>query len=312
MSRKTSSKGSAAEGSGEDGGSSGPDPASAGLAAGPEGVEAWAERVLKDLADKGDADIDIMEGALALAVFDAPAEALDQYRRHLADMAAALDKVGVADDASAEERLAALNHVLFGLYGYTGDTESYDDLQNANLIRVMDRRRGLPVALGILMLHLARGRGWTMRGLDFPGHFLLQLDGPGERLIVDPFNGGAALDASDLRALLKAASGNDAELTPDHYAAVSDRDILLRLQNNIKLRLVQAKRVEAALGIVDAMLLLAPEKPWLWREAGLMNAHIGKLKTAVAALETYIDRETRPGPRSEAQAMIDGLRGQMN
>ncbi|NMM44991.1 tetratricopeptide repeat protein [Rhodospirillaceae bacterium KN72] len=308
MSRKTSSKGSETEGSKAGGNPIDTDTAEAA----PVGIEAWAEHVLKGLADQGNADIDIMEGALALAVFDAPAEALDQYRRHLADMAGALGKVDVADDAPAEDRLAALNHVLFGLYGYSGDTESYDDLQNANLIRVMDRRRGLPVALGILMLHLARGRGWTMRGLDFPGHFLLQLDGPGERLIVDPFNGGTALDASDLRALLKAASGNDAELTPDHYAAVSDRDILLRLQNNIKLRLVQAKRIEAALGIVDAMLMLAPEKPWLWREAGLMNAHIGRLKTAVAALETYIDRETRPGPRSEAQAVIDGLRGQMN
>jgi len=55
---------------------------------------------------------------------------------------------------------AALTQVMAEEHGYGGDRQHYDDLQNANLIRVIDRRRGLPVALGILYLHAARAQGW--------------------------------------------------------------------------------------------------------------------------------------------------------
>src|SRR3546814_8592275 len=43
-------------------------------------------------------------------------------------------------------------------FGYHGDTESYDDPQNADLVRVIDRRMGLPVSLGVLYIHAARAQ----------------------------------------------------------------------------------------------------------------------------------------------------------
>ena len=95
-------------------------------------------------------------------------------------------------------------------------------------------------------MHAARQQGWSAAGLAFPGHFLIRIDHGGERAIVDPFNGGKVCGAGDLRDLLKAMQGADAELTPDHYADVSDREILLRLQNNIKLRLMQLKQADKA------------------------------------------------------------------
>ena len=48
------------------------------------------------------------------------------------------------------------------------------------------------------------------------------------------------------------------------------------------------------------------------REAGLLNAHAGRLSRAIAALEAYIRLETLDGPRRDAQAMIEKLRGQLN
>lgn len=272
----------------------------------------WAEQVLRPLAEAGDAPVDLMLSALALASFDAPVSRLTPYLEHLDRMAAEVAEAAGPDPDGAGDRIAALNHVLFGLHGFQGDAETYDDLQNANLIRVIDRRKGLPVALGILTIHLARAQGWDMRGLDFPGHFLLRLDVEGERRIVDPFHGGADLDAPALRALLKATAGADAELEAHHYEPVTDREILLRLQNNIKLRLIRDRRVEAAVGVVDSMLLFAPDRPALWREAGLMNAHIGNVMTAVEALSAYVAREPRADIRREAETLLEELRGKLN
>ena len=81
----------------------------------------------------------------------------------------------------------ALAAVLAEGYGYAGDTLTYEDLQNANLMRVIDRKKGLPVALGILYIHAGRAQGWDIAGLAFPGHFLVRIEGRGERRILDPF-----------------------------------------------------------------------------------------------------------------------------
>ena len=258
---------------------------------------------------------DLAEGALALASLDRPGVALEHYHNHLKDLArdvgAAYD--GSASDAGAAEQcVAALNRTVLESYGYSGDELTYDDVQNANLMRVIDRRKGLPIALGILYLHAGRAQGWSMAGLGFPGHFLVRLDVDGERIIVDPFNGGRICAADDLRGLLKAMQGQEVELRPEHYAEVSDREVLLRLQNNIKLRLLQLEKTDAAAAVTDTMLLFAPDVVPLWREAGLLHAHAGNLRAAVDALETYLSRETREGPRQDAAVFLQRLRERLN
>src|SRR6202042_1555305 len=116
-----------------------------------------------------------------------------RYRQHLTALAR---DVGRHSTSSGDltGRAAALNDIILLKHGYCGDELTYDDLQNANLMRVVDRRKGLPVALGILYLHAARAQGWEAVGLGFPGHFLVRLSQGPERVIIDPFHGGRTLD----------------------------------------------------------------------------------------------------------------------
>jgi len=264
---------------------------------------------------EGSERLDLAQGALALAALEAPAAKLAPYRAHLERLAADLRAIvgaDAGDHLSVEDAQDALTHVLFGLHGYQGDRETYDDLQNANLIRVIDRRKGLPVALGVLYIATARAVGFEAAGLDFPGHFLVRLESAGARAVIDPFNDGAALDAAALRALVKQTLGQDAELDAAHYETADDKDVLLRLQNNLKLRLIQGRQLDRAAEILDGMLTIAPERAGLWREAGLVNAHIGNFRTAIAALEIYHERESREDARQEAAALIEDLRRKIN
>src|SRR5437870_3303666 len=229
---------------------------------------------LRELGTDASPLLPIGEAALALAAFDRPRVALGRYRQHLLTLARDVGRhAGATGDLAA--RAHALNEIILLKHGYSGDELTYDDLQNANLMRVVDRRKGLPVALGILYLHTARAQGWESVGLNFPGHFLVRLGEGAERLILDPFHGGQICGAAMLRELLKAMAGQEIELMPEHYAPVSDRDVLLRLQNNLKSRLLQAGRHERALGVVETMLLLAPDLAELWHEAGLLNTRLG-------------------------------------
>jgi regulator of sirC expression with transglutaminase-like and TPR domain len=268
-------------------------------------------RFLRELGASGQRVWPIAEAALALASFDRPRVDLVRYRDHLRMLAR---DVGQHPGAAGElaGRARALNEIILLKYGYSGDELTYDDLQNANLMRVVDRRKGLPVALGILYIHAARVQGWDIAGLAFPGHFLVRLaDGHG-RVIIDPFHSGQICGAAELRELLKAAAGRDSELQPEHYAAVSDRDVLLRLQNNLKARLLQAQDHERALMVVETMLMLAPDLAELWRESGMLHRHLGNMRAAGAALEQYVVRAPDGAARHQAAAILQQLRAQLN
>jgi regulator of sirC expression with transglutaminase-like and TPR domain len=271
---------------------------------------AGADAFLRELAGLGDGPLPLAQAALALACRDRPRVDLGRYHQHLdALVREVADAAAGATQPAA--RVAALNHVILGRYGYQGDTLTYEDLQNANLMRVIDRRKGLPVALGILYIHAGRAQGWDLAGLAFPGHFLVRLADRGERLILDPFHGGRVRGAAELRDLLKAIAGNEAELEPRHHAEVSDRDILLRLQNNLKLRLIDSQQLDAALAVIAGMQLFAPDHAALWREAGLIQAELGNLRAAIASLERCLMLTGETGARHHTAALLQKLKGRL-
>ncbi len=224
-----------------------------------------AEAGLRLMGARDDRTIDLAEAALLFAVLDRPCAALGRYRAHLRVLGedAAAGLLRAADDRSLDRRLEALGEVIFGHYGYAADADD-DDISNANLIRVIDRRKGLPVVLGILCILAARAAGLAAAGINFPGRLLVRVDHRGERAMIDPSRGGRQCGAADLRNLAKAALGESAELSRSHYQVMSDRAVLLRLRNNVKFRLIQSGEFEQAVRVLDSMLLIAPAAPDLW------------------------------------------------
>lgn len=270
-------------------------------------TEAAIERALREVGACADDSIDLADTALLLGALDVPNAPLARYRTHIGRLAGGVAARTGADEP-LERRRGHLNAVLFKDNGYAGDTESYDDPENANLLRVIDRRAGLPVSLGILYIHVARTQGWAVDGLAFPGHFLVRLDDRDRRLIVDPFHRGQTLEAGHLRGLLKQFRGADAELEPSHYAPVGNRAILLRLQNNLKTRALQAGDAGRAAAILERMLLIAPEAGGVWHELGILRARLGTMKDAVRALERGLACGLPDAARTHAEAALAKLK----
>lgn len=270
--------------------------------------EAEARAALDAAGQLPDAELDLAGVALQLARIDAPQADWREAARHLSELARAMVTAAAADAAAdagdTARRAALLSGVLRQRFGYAGDLEDYDAPANANLIQVIARRRGLPVALGILWLHAAEAAGWTAHGLDFPGHFLIALEGPRGPVVLDPFQGdGQPLEAPILRALLKRVEGEQAELRPALLAPVGKRDVLLRLQNNLKLRRLRSDDIPGALTCAEDMLRLAPETAALWRETAMMNHRLDRIGAALACLERFLALV----PEGEAAARARGL-----
>jgi regulator of sirC expression with transglutaminase-like and TPR domain len=257
---------------------------------------------LEAVGRQPDEMIDLAEVALLLAALDHPETDLAPYRRHLAALASNLADIAAQEKETLDGRVAALTHVLAEQHGYAGDRRTYEDLQNANLIRVVDRRKGLPVALGILYIHAARAQGWRAFGINFPGHFLVAVEDEDERIILDPFESGMQVDLSRLQLMLKTALGADAELQPEYYASMTNRGVLLRLQNNIKKRVLDSGDNQRGAAVVEGMLTIAPELPDLWREAAELRAEIGEMRSALQALDRLL-LLADDSQRSEAMAL---------
>ncbi len=269
---------------------------------------------LVEVGRASDADVDLAETALILATVDRPAVHLDSYRRHLAALCQEVDAYvsGLKEPLDLAMCHEALVQVLFRRYGYVGTEESFDDPDAANMTYVIDRRSGLPVLLGILYIHVAQSQGWFAEGLNFPGRFFLRLGIGSERMIIDPFAGGVAIDPQGLRDILKALSGAHAELQRSFYEPVSSRQILLRIQNNIHNRLLRAGRLEDAITVIEVMLLFAPKATHLWRESALLHARLDQVEKAIAALETYLSHDQSGDSRYNASMLLQELRQRLN
>lgn len=280
-------------------------------------VAETTDRILEALHAVGqgeDAAIPLGLTALKLAALDHPGIDLTPYTDHLEQLTEqARDAIVTLRRGMAELDAAArvLADTIGVRHGYVGDNATYDDPQNADMIRVIDRKRGLPVSLGIIYLDIAHRLEISASGLNTPGHFLLAL-GEGEHArVIDAFNGGIVLSAEELRPWPPQQQLPEGE-TPD-YGPVGRRDVLLRLLNNIHSRAIASQDITRTLTIVERMVLIAPRHPDLWMELSKASESVGKMKGAIRAAENCLALAGPDHPLGrQATFVIQSLKRRVN
>jgi regulator of sirC expression with transglutaminase-like and TPR domain len=136
----------------------------------------------------GDPDPPIEELALAVAA------SLRETDR--AGALARLDQLGeqlaalLGGEAGPEAEAWACGELLGGRHGLAGDRNDYDNPDNSMLDLVLERRRGLPIALSVVYVAAARRAGIPLAGVGLPGHFVVAHFGSSPPLMLDPFGGG--------------------------------------------------------------------------------------------------------------------------
>jgi regulator of sirC expression with transglutaminase-like and TPR domain len=250
-------------------------------------------------------EIVLDEAALALAQLDHGETDLAPYYDLIEAIAARLAIVG-QDATSARQRADALSAVLGEEFGFAGDQQSYDDPANADLIRVIDRRRGLPVSLSILYVAAARRLGWAASVLDVPGHVLVLVGEEATPLIVDPFRGGVIVGRDQLAALLMAS---DPAATPAvrHVAAMPNRAVLVRLLLNQATRAEQAGKGRRALELYARITAMAPGYGPAWWERARLELVDGKIARARNSLTSLLEVTREPALRQRVTETLAAL-----
>lgn len=257
-----------------------------------------------------DEEIELDSAALALSLLDHDGTDIEPY---LAQLRAINDAVEAAyeqseeDLESGEAQGALLARVIGGDFGFSGDSENYDAPLNADMVRVLDRRRGLPVILSILYVAVARRMGWNADALNTPSHVLVSVGPQDAPALIDPFHGGALVQPDQLMALLQRALGPDAWPDEAHVAPMSNRMTLVRLLVNQATRAQQSGDTARACTLYDRMTVVAPEHEAGWWELARLQLADGEVDAARASLSAMLEITRDPERRSQISAALLGL-----
>jgi regulator of sirC expression with transglutaminase-like and TPR domain len=246
-------------------------------------AEASLQEFAREVA-RPDGDIDLARAALLVARHEYPELDIDDYLDRLSALARGAD----LDTADPLARVHRLREHLFEEQGFSGNAEDYYDPRNSYLNDVLDRRRGIPITLSLVLIAVGSRLGLRLEGIGLPGHFIIGARVGGDHLLLDPFNGGVVLTGEACVDLVARAVGRPVELTAEHFAPVTNRQFLKRLLANLKGAYWRREAWQHVVGIIDLLLLLNPSDGGEWRDRGVAWSGLGDLARGLADWERYL------------------------
>jgi regulator of sirC expression with transglutaminase-like and TPR domain len=142
-------------------------------------------------------------------------------------------------------------------------------------------------------MELAQGLGLSVRGVGFPGHFLVKVNLPMGQVVIDPMD-GKSLSREQLSERLEPYRRNSGLLdeleTPLglYLQTAPSRDIIARMLRNLKEIHKAQGDWERLLAIQERLIVLLPESWTEYRDRGLAHAQLGHTEQALADLECYL------------------------
>ncbi len=255
------------------------------------------------IARDSDDDIDLARAALYVSAEERPELDIDAYVRRL-DALAERAAPSLAAFRSPADAVAEMRR-LFGREGFRGNVEDYLDPRNSFLDQVLDRRLGIPITLSIVYLEVGWRCGLPLIGVGFPGHFLVKYVAPGEERYVDAFEGGREASVQELRERLTRMFGPSWPLRPEHLAGTSRRQILVRLNLNLKTVYTDRGDMVRSLAAVERILALTPDAPDEVRDRGLLLLGLRAYRRAVADLERYLALAPDAGDAKDVREQLE-------
>jgi len=249
-----------------------------------------------------DPEIDLARATLLIAREHYRELSVEQYLARLDQLAEEV-KDRLDEETAPLLVLQELTHVLYERHGFRGNREAYYDPRNSFLNDVLDRRLGIPLTLGIVLMEVGWRLGLPLEGVSFPHHFLVRFSGDALDVLVDPYDGGRIRFPDQTQELLDRAYGGRVRLQDSFLRRADRRDVVRRLLNNLKGVYLEAGDDERALAVVERLLLLSPDAPEERRVREMLR---GRLRGSGGASGTPDEDEDADGDGSRARPERSG------
>jgi regulator of sirC expression with transglutaminase-like and TPR domain len=184
--------------------------------------------------------IDLLQGTILIARYQYP----DLDEEHIRNQIELIRKdvwLELNPNLTAFEKVRVINHILFDVYHFTGNTSNYHAPQNSYINNVLESHRGNPLLLSILYSCIAQGLNIPIYGVNLPEHFILAYrdefmirdsDEEEEPILfyINPFSKGAVFSRREIDTFLK-----QLKLEPNRifYESCSNVEIIKRQIRNL-------------------------------------------------------------------------------
>lgn len=261
------------------------------------------------LVARPEADLDLAAGALCIAADGRtgldPTPSLAKL-----DELAGLVRLRTDRGDTMRTVVARLHDVLYREGGFRPPTSAeFHDAANSQLDRVIERRIGLPISLGVVELEVGWRLGLPLHGIGLPGHFIL---GAPDGVLIDPAGAGRSLTLDDCQALIRRSIGDGILFHAGMLRPVGKRHILARVLRNLRSVHLAARNWRAALGVVELLAVVEPTDPDHGRDRGLLLGRMGRFSEAIALLGRYLEERPDGHDAGDVRQVVAIFAGRRN
>lgn len=182
---------------------------------------------------------DLLSGTLLVSRYQYP-DLDEEYVRRQIELIRRDVWLELNANLTAYEKVRVINHILFEVYNYSGNTANYHAPQNSYINNVVESKKGNPLSLSIVYSVIAQGLNIPIFGVNLPEHFILayrdeysiQREGEEEPILfyINPFSRGAVFSRREIDTFLKQLN-----LEPQRifYESCPNIDIVKRQLRNL-------------------------------------------------------------------------------
>jgi regulator of sirC expression with transglutaminase-like and TPR domain len=144
---------------------------------------------------------------------------------------------------TALEKVRVLNHIIFDVHGFSGNTTNFHAPQNSYINNVLESKRGNPLSLSILYSIIAQSLDIPIYGVNLPEHFILAyatektdlpvpISSKDDKVMfyINPFSKGTVFGKHEVDSFLRQLK---VKPVPAFYEPCSNIDMIRRLVNNL-------------------------------------------------------------------------------
>lgn len=188
----------------------------------------------------------------------------------------------------------------FKTEGFPSDPSLLSEIDRNRIDVALRQKSGNPITLAMILAGVASLINLDCVGINFPQHFLVRID----RKLIDPLH-MRIVTPTEMRAWAKRKGIDRTPL----FSRATNRDIALRMLNNVRLALGGRDRHVDALRVLDYKALLAVDSPEVLVEKSEVWLDLGDSGMAKELLEQALELIESPSFKDMVLKRIHLLRG---
>lgn len=184
---------------------------------------------------------DLLEGAILIARYQYPDLDLEKLTTSIEQYVQDV-WIELNNNLTALEQVKIINHILYDVHRFSGNTVNYHAPQNSYLNNVLETKKGNPLSLSILYSVIAQRLDLPIYGVNLPKHFILAyvdkmsllagipLNEANILFYVNPFSRGGVFSRKEIDYFLRQLKLKDDQA---YFQPCSNLDIIKRMFENL-------------------------------------------------------------------------------